>query len=568
MSIPRPEHPKPQWKRDNWLNLNGEWQFEIDNARSGYDRGVFRTDTTLSQTITVPFCPESKLSGIAHTDFMRGVWYKRKVTLPKIETGVRVHVGAADYRCKVYINGLYAGSTHEGGYTPFYVGAMSSYWYEGENEIALYVEDDTQDTAIPSGKQCAAYHSWGCYYTRTTGVWQTVWLEFLDFDTHIENAHFLTNCADNSVTVTANLIGRADFACDITFDGKPMGRYAASDASGDITFTVPLAEQHLWDLGKGDLYDVTFTFGNDRVQSYFGLRDVAFDGMRFLLNGRSVFQRLVLDQGFYPDGIYTAPTDEALKKDIELSMALGFNGARLHEKVFGERFLYHADKMGYMVWGEYPDWGLDHSKPENLAPIMNEWMEVVKRDRNHPSIIGWCPRNETWDQDHRKQWDYGVELLYRVTKMMDPTRPCIDASGNYHVKTDVFCLHDYSQDPAVLRERYMPLADGGCPIDPHGDRQTYAYEPVMISEYGGIAWDTSGNGWGYGEGPKTLEEFYERLQGLTDALLDNPALFGFCYTQLTNVEQEQNGLYTYDRQPKFDPDRLRAIFSRKAAIEE
>ena len=567
MSIPRPEHPKPQWMRNKWLNLNGEWEFEIDNARCGCYHDFSSPDHRLSDTIIVPFCPESQLSGIAHTDFMRGVWYKRKVILPKIETGVRVHVGAADYRCKVYINGLYAGM-HEGGYTSFYVGAMSTYWHEGENEIALYVEDDTQDTTIPSGKQCATFYSWGCYYTRTTGVWQTVWLEFLDFETHVKNAHFVTDCADNSVTVTANLVGHADFACDITFDGKPMGHYEATDASGDITFTVPLAEQHLWDLGKGNLYDVTFTFGNDCVQSYFGMRELAFDGMRFLLNGRPVFQRLVLDQGFYPDGIYTAPTDEALKKDIELSMALGFNGARLHEKVFEERYLYHADKMGYMVWGEYPDWGLDHSKPENLAPIMNEWMEVVKRDRNHPSIIGWCPRNETWDQDHRKQWDYGVELLYRVTKMMDPTRPCIDASGNYHVKTDIFCLHDYTQDPAVLRERYMPLAEESCPIDPHADRQTYNDEPVMISEYGGIAWGQSEDGWGYGEGPKTLEEFYDRLQGLTDALLDNPALFGFCYTQLTNVEQEQNGLYTYDRQPKFDPDRLRAIFSRKAAIEK
>ena len=276
----------------------------------------------------------------------------------------------------------------------------------------------------------------------------------------------------------------------------------------------------------------------------------------------------MLDQGFYPDGIYTAPTDDDLKKDIELSMTLGFNGARLHEKVFEERFLYYADKMGYLVWGEYPDWGLDHSRPENLAPILNEWMEVVERDRNHPSIIGWCPRNETWDQGWRKQWDEGVALLYDVTKAMDPTRPCIDASGNFHVKTDVFCLHDYSQDPAVLRERYMPLTKGDCPIDPHAERQRYGGQPVMISEYGGIAWDTTGNGWGYGEGPKTLEEFYERFEGLTNALLDNPALFGFCYTQLTNVEQEQNGLYTYDRQPKFDISRLCAIVSRKAAIEE
>ncbi|MBE6764158.1 MAG: beta-galactosidase [Ruminococcaceae bacterium] len=565
MSIPRPEHPKPQWRRDSWMNLNGEWQFEIDNARSGEARGLQNESVPLSGTITVPFCPESTLSGIGHTDFMRGVWYKRTVTLPAIDNQTRLHIGAADYRCRVYVNGSFVGE-HKGGYASFFTDITDAL-REGENEIALYIEDDTQDRSIPSGKQCATYHSWGCYYTRTTGVWQTVWLEFLP-DTHVEQAHFVTNVADNSVTVMAQLIGRADFACDITLDGKPMGHYTALAVSGNITFTVPLAEQHLWDIGKGNLYEVVFTFGDDSVHSYFGLRDIAFDGKRFLLNGRLVFQRLVLDQGFYPDGIYTAPTDDALRRDIELSMALGFNGARLHEKVFEERFLYYADSMGYLVWGEYPDWGLDHSKPENLAPIMNEWLEVVKRDRNHPSIVGWCPRNETWDQDHRKQWDEGVALLYEMTKALDPTRPCIDASGNYHVKTDVFCLHDYSQDPATLREHYAPLAEGGVPFDPYAERQVYADEPIMISEYGGIAWDLNASGWGYGEGPKTLEEFYERFEGLTNALLDNPALFGFCYTQLTNVEQEQNGLYTYDRQPKFDAKRIHTVISRKAAIEE
>ncbi len=565
MSIPRLEHPKPQWMRNNWMNLNGEWQFEIDNARSGEARGLQKEGVALTGKIIVPFCPESCLSGVGHTDFMNGVWYKRTVTVSAQKGIVRLHFGAVDYRAKVFVNGTFVGE-HKGGYASFYVDITTAL-REGDNEIAVYAEDDTRDTTIPSGKQCATFHSWGCYYTRTTGIWQTVWLEFLP-TYFVEKVRYTTNIADNSVTIIANLIGRADLACDITVDGKAMGHYVAADAEGDITFTVPLAEQHLWDIGQGNLYDVSFTFGDDSVQSYFGLRDIAFDGMRFLLNGRPVFQRLVLDQGFYPDGIYTAPTDDALKKDIELSLALGFNGARLHEKVFEERYLYHADKMGYLVWGEYPDWGLDHSKPENLAPIMREWMEVVERDRNHPSIIGWCPRNETWDQGWRKQWDEGVSLLYDVTKTLDPTRPCIDASGNYHVKTDIFCLHDYDQDPVALRERYVPLMNGDKPIDRFEERQRYGGEPVMISEYGGIAWDTSGNGWGYGEGPKTLEEFYERLQGLTDALLNNSALFGFCYTQLTNVEQEQNGLYTYDRQPKFDTDRLRAIFSRKAAMED
>ena len=565
MPIPRPEHPKPQFMRSAWMNLNGTWQFEIDNSRSGEARGLHQEGVALAQSITVPFCPESVLSGVVNTDFMLGVWYKRTVTLPAQNGRTRLHFGAVDYACRVFVNGVLAGE-HKGGYVSFVLDITDKI-HQGDNEIAVFAQDDTRDTMIPSGKQSASYHSWGCFYTRTTGIWQTVWLEFVP-NAYVENACYMTDCADNTVTVTAKLNGCADFACRITFDGKPMGCYEASAASGLITFTVPLSELYRWDIGQGNLYDVTLTFGEDTVQSYFGMRDLAFDGYRFLLNGRSVFQRLVLDQGFYPDGIYTAPTDEALCRDIELAMSVGFNGARLHEKVFEERYLYHADRLGYLVWGEYPDWGLDHSRPESIAPIMNEWIEVLHRDRNHPAIVGWCPRNETWDQGYRKQWDEGVALLYDITKAIDPTRPCIDTSGNYHVKTDIFCLHDYEQDPAVLAERYAPFASGGELFDRYAERQHYNGEPTFLSEYGGIAWDTSGNGWGYGEGPKTIEEFYGRFAGLTDTLLNHPKMFALCYTQLTDVEQEQNGLFTYDRRAKFDTERLKAVLSRKATIEE
>ncbi len=566
MNIPRPEYPRPQFVREQWMNLNGTWQFEIDNSRSGEARGLYKEGVALQGSITVPFCPESKLSGVQNTDFMLGVWYKRVVNLPSVKGKTRLHFGAVDYRCCVYVNGVWIGE-HKGGYASFSMD-IGHALREGDNEITVYAEDDTRDRTIPSGKQSASYHSWGCYYTRTTGIWQTVWLEFLP-EEYIASVRYTPNIHDGSVAIEAVLEAdsAADLICTVSYKGKPMGSHTVPHASGIVCFSVMLDETHLWEIGNGRLYDVAFSFGADRVTSYFGLREIRMKGHKCLLNGRSVFQRLVLDQGFYPDGIYTAPTDEALCRDIELSVAVGFNGARLHEKVFEERYLYHADRLGYLVWGEYPDWGLDHSVPSNLYPILTEWTEVVKRDINHPSIVGWCPRNETWDQDYRKQWDEGVALLYDVTKSLDPTRPCIDASGNYHVKTDIFCLHDYEQDPAVLRERYDPFMTGGALYDRYADRQHYRGEPVFLSEYGGIAWDTSGNGWGYGEGPKTLEEFYERFKGLSDALLDNKEMFGLCYTQLTDVEQEQNGLYTYDRRPKFDCDRLKSILSRKAAIE-
>lgn len=565
MQIPRPEYPRPQFTRQNWLNLNGEWQFEIDNGRSGEARGLHKEGEKLNDTITVPFCPESELSGVKHTDFMYGVWYKRKVTLDKPNGRALLHFGAVDYCCKAFVNGVYVG-WHQGGYISFCFDVTAAL-REGENEIAVYAEDNTRDRLIPSGKQSTEYHSRGCCYTRTTGIWQTVWLEFMP-EAYIDCVKYYPHIADGSVTVETDLCQKGDFACNISFEGKPMGSYSAANAAGKLIFTVQLAEKHLWEVGKGKLYNVELYFGDDKVESYFGLREIRLDGHKFLINGKSVFQRLILDQGFYPAGIYTAPDDKDLIHDIELSLASGFNGARLHEKIFEERFLYHADKMGYIVWGEYPDWGLDHSYADNIYAILPEWMEEIKRDFNHPSIVGWCPRNETWDQSGRKQFDPSVSLLYDVTKAIDSTRPCIDVSGNFHVKTDIFCVHDYNQDPVSFKENYDRLMTEGKLHDRYSYRQPYRGQATFVSEYGGIAWNAGEDGWGYGEGPKTIEEFYERYKGLTDALLDNSEMFGLCYTQLTDVEQEQNGLFTYDRTPKFDTDILRGIMSRKAAIED
>ncbi len=563
--IPRPEYPRPQFVRENWLNLNGQWQFEIDNGRSGESRGLAKAGAVLSGSITVPFCPESRLSGVQHTDFMYGVWYKRTVNLPKQNGRTLLHFGAVDYTCKAFVNGTPVG-IHKGGYVSFAFDITDAL-REGENEITVYAEDDTRCGMIPSGKQCAEYASAGCSYTRTTGIWQTVWLEFVP-ESHIVSVKYFPNVSDTSVTVEAELQGCGDLSCEVTFGGAPMGSHTVKNAAGHVTFTVALSEAHLWEVGKGDLYDVSFTFGEDKAASYFGLRQIRLDGHKFLLNGKSVFQRLVLDQGFYPDGIYTAPTDEDLVGDIQRSMDVGFNGARLHEKIFEERFLYHADRLGYLVWGEYPDWGLDYTKPESIYGILPEWTETLRRDFNHPAIIGWCPFNETWPVRAGKQYDPCIIAIHDVTKAADPTRPCIDTSGGYHVKSDIYCTHDYCQDPAEFRERYAALMENGTLYNRFDDMEQYAGGPTFISEYGGIAWNMKEGGWGYGEGPKSLEEFYDRFKGLTDVLLDNSEMLGLCYTQLTDVEQEQNGIYAYDRTPKFDARILHGILSRKAAIED
>lgn len=568
--IPRPEHPQPQLQRKNWENLNGEWEFAFDFGRSGMNRRFWEREH-LDQKILVPFCPESELSGIGYKDFIPAVWYKRKI---RLEAGqlygcVLLHFGAVDYDCRVWINGREAGR-HRGGYTSFAFD-ITEFVSEGENDLTVYAQDDTRSGRQPKGKQSTRYESFGCDYTRTTGIWQTVWLEFVP-KAHIRKVWYYPNLDQKCLGIRAVVTGAGVLKAEAFYGGKRCGAARMAAGAGNVFLNLPLDEMHLWEPGQGRLYDLKLTYGQDEVQSYFGMREIVLDGERVRINGKSVFQRLVLDQGFYPDGIYTAPSDEALKKDVELSLAAGFNGARLHQKIFEPRFLYHCDRMGYLVWGEQASWGLDVSAADGLKWFLPEWMEGLERDFNHPSIVGWCPFNETWDYEGRKQDDDLLRIVYRMTKQYDTTRPCIDTSGNYHVETDIYDLHDYEQDPEVFAGHYEGFAQGGRLRDNHPSRQApVSGIPVFISEYGGIKWDVEGSNaasWGYGNGPKTEEEFIARYQGLTDALLDNPHMFGFCYTQLYDVEQEVNGLYTYSRKPKFDMEIFRKINGRKAAIEE
>ena len=608
-SVPRPEYPRPQFVRDNWKNLNGTWEFEIDQSRSGMERGYADPEHHLSGSITVPFCPESALSGVAYKDFMYGVWYRREVELSEEEAKVRafLHFGAVDYECDVFVNGAAAGH-HKGGYVSFAF-EVTKLVHPGTNVITVFAADDTRDPLIPRGKQCELYHSHRCDYTRTTGIWQTVWMEFTPAS-YIKGVRFDPHAALGSVTMTVELSNAGalcagtegcsapaesagntgcsgvPFTARVSYEGKTMAEVSAVFAGGTHVISLPLLEKHLWEPGAGRLYDVSLTYGEDRAESYFGLRDIRLSKDGFYINEVPVFQRLILDQGFYPDGIYTAPTADELEKDIERSMDMGFNGARLHQKVFEERFLYYADRKGYLVWGEYPSWGLDHSRPESIYGILPEWLEEIRRDYSHPSIIGWCPFNETWDKHHCIQCDDVIHTVYLATKAADVTRPCIDTSGCFHVETDIYDFHDYEQDPAVFKAHYGSIpADGVLynrfdekPSLRHGDckgRQQHKGEPVMCTEYGGIKWTGSmaepssdTTSWGYGKNVANMEELKERFRGLTDVLLDNPMILGLCYTQLTDVEQEQNGLYTYDREPKFDPSWVRSVVSRKAACEK
>ena len=557
--------------------------FEIDNSKSGENRRLHEADS-LKGEITVPFCPESELSGVGERDFMYCVWYKKEIELTLEEiSGKRVilHFGAADFLTKVWVNGALAGHEHRGGFAPFSYD-ITKLVATGKNLITVACYDETKSHDQPRGKQSDNFYSHDCVYTRTTGIWQTVWLEFLP-ETHIKYAKILPDLQNSSVVIDAELSGRADFSAEAYYEGRLVGRAEKKSLSWSGSLEIKLSETHAWEIGHGRLYGLVLKFGEDEVKSYFGLRTVALEGGKFMLNGKSVFQRFVLDQGYYPDGIMTAPTEDALARDIEISMSAGFNGARLHQKVFEPRFLYHADRLGYMVWGEYGSWGMNHSNIANLAVFLPDWIAAVRRDINHPSIVTWCPFNENADYSTKRfrQNDDFVKIVYEQTKICDPTRPCVDTSGWYHVVTDVYDIHDYEQDPTKFKERYDRLYTEDFLYDAWGEngtRQRWQGEPVCISEYGGIALgadvgiekrQNKTDAWGYGDAARSHEEFYARYKGLTDALLDNPRLFGFCYTQLYDIEQEQNGLFTYEgRKPKMDISRIREINSRKAAIED
>lgn len=587
MNIPRAEHPNPQWERETWKNLNGPWEFEFDFGCSAVERRLWEKER-FDREILVPFCPESRLSGIGYTDFISGVAYRRNFELSQEELSGRVllHFGAVDYEASVYVNGTLVGS-HKGGYTSFCFD-ITKHVAPGPNTLFVAVKDDVRSGLQPKGKQAHLYASSGCDYTRTTGIWQTVWLEFVP-ERHIQSAKYYPDPANGKVTVTGLVQGQGTLQLTALWEDKPVGEAALSVEDGFFTAQLDLSETHLWEPGKGGLYTLLLTFGEDRVKSYFGLRTAKFQGRKFLLNGKSLFQRFVLDQGFYPDGIYTAPTEEDLVKDIQLSFAAGFNGARLHEKVFEARFLYHCDRLGYLVWGEYPNWGLDHAHPLSTETYLNQWSEAVERDFNHPAIIGWCPFNETWGYREEREKNALLTSLYKLTKRLDPTRPCIDSSGNYRVLSEVYDIHDYDQDTQSFQARWDGLTDriretGGvipaedpffnsAPEGPSGRapffNQPYDNQPIFVSEYGGIRWpDDTVEGWGYGNAPATPEEFFARYKGLTEALLNNPEIFGFCYTQLYDVEQEVNGLYTYGRAQKFDISLIQKINQQKAAIED
>ena len=593
-AIPRAEYPRPQFERNAWINLNGEWTYSFDFGGSGLEREWFKS-TGFDQKIIVPFCPESKLSGVEYKDFINHMWYHRTISIPQdwANKQVLLNFGAVYYKSEIYIDGVFA-ARHFGGTSSFQVD-ITPYVKAGQtHNLVVYVESDVRSTHQPSGKQNLQFASYGCNYTRTTGIWQTVWMEAVHPE-GLQSVQMIPDIDQQQLIIRPRFYKDLGGKLEVTLkdNGKVVSKETVA-ANSLSTVILPVKKMKTWSPENPFLYDVELRVidkaGNvvDEVKSYAGMRKVHIEGKKIYLNNQPYYQRLVLDQGFYPDGIWTAPSDEALKKDIQLSMEAGFNGARLHQKVFEERFYYWADKLGYLTWGEASSWGMDCNDIETARNFITEWTEIVERDRNHPSILIWTPTNEEFWPD-RVQYPRLMQDLYKLTKAIDPTRPFHGTSGGSHIATDIWTVHNYEQDPAKLKEllyndgklmeapkweiQLMPKNIGFNGLK-YTDQYTfpqYKHDmPYLIDEFGGIKWNPSqqmesaqNTSWGYGEPPHSLEEFYARLEGLVNIVLSlSDHVWGYCYTQLTDVEQEQNGIYYYDRSPKFDMKRIHAIFSK------
>jgi len=568
-------HPRPQLVRDGWRSLDGPWQFAMDpEARWTHPRSVL-----WERTIQVPFAPETPASGIGDTGFFRACWYRRTVDVPAYAEGERVllHFGAVDTNAVVWVNGHPAG-VHEGGYTPFAVD-LSLFAPPGEPaEVVVRAEDDPLDLAKPRGKQDWQREPHSIWYPRTSGIWQTVWLETVPA-TWIGRVRWTPNLERYEIGVEAWLHGARRerlrlrvrlsvgdrLLADDTYTvvaGEVHRRIALSDPGIDDFRNELLwsperpqlitAELYLWG-GRGELIDT--------VRSYTALRSVGTTNGRFLLNGRPYYLRLVLDQGYWPETGLTPPSDDALRTDVELVKAMGFNGVRKHQKLEDPRFLYWADTLGLLVWGEMPS--AYRFTPASVERLTREWMDAIERDYSHPCIVTWVPFNESWgvpDLPSIAEQRHWVQALYHLTRTLDATRPVVGNDGWESAATDIVGIHDYDADLERMRRRYEthePVPQVLQQVGPAGrlitlEGYTHTEQPLVLTEFGGIAYtkdEEEDVTWGYSRAP-TADELAARYTRLLATVRSLPVLAGFCYTQFTDTYQEANGLVRFDRTPK------------------
>ncbi len=569
-------YPRPMMERANWTSLNGQWQFAFDvDARYQSPEEV-----TFDRTITVPFAPETPASGIHEAGFFRVCWYRREFEYIALGEGERLllHFGAIDYHATIWVNGLMA-ARHEGGYTPISIDITTFLKEVGSQVVIVRAEDDPADLAKPRGKQEWQLHPHSIWYYRTTGIWQPVWTEVVPA-TFLHAIQWTPNVERWELGLEARLDGtrRDDLRLRIrlTVDNTLLADDTYSVVAGEVHRRIALSDpgiddyrnELLWSPAAPTLIDAEVELllpdgiVLDKVKSYTALRSLAIQADRFVLNGRPYPLIMVLDQGYWPDGGLTAPSDDALKLDVELAKAMGFNGVRKHQKIENPRYLYWADKLGLLVWEEMPS--AYRFTRESVQRLTREWTDVIARDRSHPCIVAWVPFNESWgvpdlpDSPAQRHW---VQSLYHLTKTLDPTRPVIGNDGWESVATDIIGIHDYDDNPERIAMRYGLRNQRLFQRERPGGRQLligqkHQGQPIMLTEFGGIAYsEDADRTWGYSRS-SSQREYADRYRRLLEVVRPAPLLAGFCYTQFTDTYQEANGLLYMDRTPKFPFDQI------------
>lgn len=585
----RKEYPQPQFEREHWQNLNGQWDFDFDDEDKG-QRAQWYKEHDWTREIQVPFAYQSHLSGIEDTAGHPVVWYQRSFeSTARSNEDVLLHFGAVDYTADIWLDGQYIGH-HQGGHTAFTFDVSPFVTAEKQQHtLTVRAWDPVYDEEITRGKQNWVGQSVAIWYTNTTGIWQTVWLEYVP-NVSLDTVQYFPDITAGTVTIKGrirNFVKGAKVTATVTFEGEPVNEITVTPTNDAFVLTVDVFNNQilrsgyhndgrLWSPEHPHLFDVDFTTTTadtqDQVKSYFGMREVRTESGMIFLNNRPYYQRMALDQGYWPDGLLTAPNDEAFKKDIQLAKDMGLNGVRLHQKVEDPRFLYWADQLGLICWGECASAPVFSSRSESA--LYGEWQEIIDRDFNHPAIITWVPLNESWGvrsiHDDRQEQHFS-QALYHLIHSLDPTRLVQSNDGWEQTETDICAIHNYNHGASADSEQYAYFRDtlsnwqklisqppGSFDIFAKGFH--YSGQPILLTEFGGIGYnkDDAQAGWGY-TGASSDTEFLDELKCILSAVAASKSLNGYCYTQLYDTEQEVNGLATYDREPKVPAEKIRKI---------
>ena len=578
----RDEYPRPQFRREDWLMLNGEWEFEFDDKADGINRELYLGKTQLKQKINVPFAYQYEASGIGVNEKHETVWYRRTFTIDKTheKKGALLCFNGSDYITDVWINGIHA-VTHVGGHSPFKAD-ITKLVVSGENVIAVRCIDPF-DPTVPRGKQSWNIKPFACWYVPTTGIWQSVWVEFFgadaidtftatpDIDTLSFGGEITTlNGVADALTIDVSFGGKSVKSERISLDGKHT-RYSVGLMECDF-----VDENTYWSPERPNLYEIDLTLYKagkqiDAAHTRLGMRKISVNADGYItLNNRRLYQRLILDQGYWKESGITPPSHRSLAEDIAAAKAMGFNGARKHQKFEDPYFYYYADELGYLTWCEMPS-AYNFCTAETAA-ITTEWQSIVAASQPFASVVCYVPLNESWGVrkllNDKKQQSFAASLYY-ATKAIDCSRLVSTNDGWENIEaTDIISVHDYSFDSSEFKDKYRP--ENFDSLYPHSRRlmaegHRHLGKPAMLTEFGGIAMQSHavGDNWGYNKGATDTDDLYARLANLMSGIAEC-GFQGFCYTQLTDVQQEVNGLLDADRKPKADLDRLKNIFEIKS----